>query len=194
MKNFAFFDVDTLWGDSARTCLLLRAHLRKMAPVYDRLNGLVDASGAPVVATLCLQSPPVDLDPEERWKWISHKADPSSWSDKLASANRFVLETKTLGTPDANITARSFDVFHAHPHASRFIEFTGIGKWFVFGRGEGCVGAVVDGLLALGCEVTLVEDAIAPGGRGNDDTVREFLQQCPAQRITVEQLSAWLPE
>jgi hypothetical protein len=186
--NFAFFDVDTQWGDPARQCLLLRAHLREMAATYDRVAGLVSSSGAPVVATLCLQSPAIDLTADADWLWVPQTGNPAAWQEKVAGYRRYILEKQACGTSAENVAARAFDVFHSHPHARALVEAIGVRHWYVFGRAEICVGSVVDGLRAMGCEVTLIGDAVAPGSRGTAETVSEFLDHSGVEVITVDDL------
>ena len=190
--DYAFFDVDTQWGDPAHQCLRLREHLRDMAPVYDRLFALIGASKAPLVTTLCLQSPLIDMANNPAWVWIPQAGAAADWSTRVAGGRRFMLEKRTCGCSEENVARRAYDVFHAHPHAARLIELIGIRRWFVFGRSELCVGAVVDGLCGLGCEVTLVSDAVAPGGRGNAETVRELLARSDVDNITVDELAVRL--
>lgn len=189
---FAFFDVDTQWGDPARQCLLLRVHLKDMAPIYNRLAEVIGESGAPVVATLCLQSPGVDLTTDPKWVWIPQEGDVAEWEGRVPSARRFILEKRACGTPAENVAARAHDVFHSHPHATRLIDLIGIKKWFVFGRSEICVETAIQGLRAAGCEVIVIGDAVAPGSRGTAETVRDFLAQCGAELMTVEELAASL--
>ncbi len=189
----AFFDVDTQWGDRASQCLLLRVHLKDMAPVYDRMAEIIQARAARVVATLCVQSPVIDLTTHPDLVWVPMEDSHPDWRDRVESGNRFVLEKRTCGSPEANREARAFDVFFAHPYASDLIRRIGIRKWYVFGRAEMCVGAVVNGLLALGLDVTVVSDAVAPGSKGNAETVQEFLRTCGTDLITVEELAALQP-
>jgi len=190
--SFAFFDVDTQWGDPASQCLLLRAHLRDMAVTYDRLSALIGASGAPVIATLCLQNPAIDLTRDQDWLWIPQAGDPAAWLDQVPSRRRYILEKKACGTPADNVAARAYDVFFSHPHARALVEAIGIAKWYVFGRAEICVGSAIAGLRSMGCEVTVIGDAVAPGSRGTSVTVREFLDQCGVEEITVDQLAGRL--
>lgn len=190
--DFGFFDVDTQWGDPARQCLLLRAHLRDMASIYDRLSSLIEASGAPVIATLCLQSPWMDLSGHPDYLWVPQHGEPEMWQSKVRDHRRFILEKKACGTPAENVAAKAYDVFHSHPHAGRLVEVIGVRHWYVFGRAEVCVGSVVEGLRTMGCLVTLVRDAVAPGSKGNAETLKAFLDGCDVEKVTLAELESRL--
>jgi hypothetical protein len=79
------------------------------------------------------------------------------------------LERRGYSTPEENVQEDAPNVFLFNQNAAKIVRGLGDRHWFVFGRGfQQCGKATAAGLLALGKNVTILEDAILPvGGKWN---------------------------
>ena len=96
------------------------------------------------------------------------------------SCRQIFLERKGYSTPEENVGQNSTNVFLFNPNAAKIVKALGDRHWFVCGRGfEGCTAATTVGLLALGKNVTVLEDAILGSGDnpgGDFDRSVEYLK------------------
>jgi hypothetical protein len=159
------FNVDTQEPAASMDRLVIRPRMAPFGAQVEALLRFAEAHDVTVVSTACVNAAPVAavLPPEA--VFVPTDAGETAWRDRLGGDCRRVwIEKRSCGSREANVGQRAFDPFHANPHAAEAVRSLGISHYAVFGDSAAyCLRCTAEGLLGLGCRVTLLADAIGPG-------------------------------
>jgi len=193
-RDVAFFNVDTQQPSEDRTRLVFRTRVEPIAEGIAKLLRHAVSHDIFVVSTACVNAGPVHRALHPETMFVSMDASPASWTPSLLGARALFLEKRTCGGPEANTRERAYDVFHSNPNAGRVIRALDIPRWVVFGDSAGyCVRSTVEGLLALGCEVSIVADVVGKG-IDSDEASAEVLRALERQGASLDCLDDVLAE
>jgi len=188
-----FFDVDTRVVNDQGKGLVIGPRAEPIAPQLDPLFALASLRRLPVVATTCVQTPPVADALDTEAVHVRLDGDPKPALARAGSASAIFLERRSCGSAEANVAAGVFDVFHVNPHAAECIRRTGIHHWAVFGISlEYCLRGTCLGLCRLGLDVTVLTDAVVPSPRPFGQTVEEVLAELASAGAHLQRTAAFL--
>lgn len=187
-ERIGFFNVDTQQPREHGQGLIFRPRVQ---PIEDRLHQLLkfaERGEWPLVSTACVHAGPIEPALDDTVLFIPIEAPKEQWRPRLDGCRKFFLEKRTCGSREVNVSQRAFDVFHSNPNAPRLIRALDVEHWIVFGDSAAyCVLSTARGLLDLNLAVTVLTDAVAPGGASlseAEDAMRE-LEGLGASLLTV---------
>jgi hypothetical protein len=182
-KLFAFFDTCCIHPDLSNSKFILAKPAEPIWESLKKIHARADSLDAPLLSLTCLgiqRSYPgmstKDTVAKERKQ--NAKKPETAFVALDASAKdveqallcrRIFLERRGYSSPEENVQEDAPNVFLFNPNAAKIVRGLGERHWFVFGRSfQQCGKAAATGLLALGKNVTVLEDAILPvGGKWN---------------------------
>ena len=198
--SFAFFDTCSRQPDDANAGFVMA---EKMKPVRKRVERILAAAArlkAPVLSTTCLgiqrcnpgmcartacattaqDAAATSAKGVETTAFVAMNATPSDVADALSCRN-ILLERLSCKTADDNVRHRTYDVFGVNKNTATIVRALGERRWLVFGAGfEHCLVSAVEGLRALGLQVTVLEDGCIHGGRSIPSTFLRTFERIKA--------------
>ena len=171
-RRVAFFNVDTQQPSEDRSGLVYRSRVQHLADKIDALLEFAEHRDIFVLSTVCVNAGPVQHVLESSTLFVPIEVEPGAWQRTLPDCRGAYLEKRTCGSPKENVRLRAYDVFHSNPNAAELVRCLGIEHWVVFGdSARYCFRSTVEGLLALGCQVTALTDVVGKGIDSEDDKV-----------------------
>ena len=189
----AFFDVDTRVVNTHGKGLVVGPRAVPIGSQLSQLFAFASQWQIPVVATTCVQTPPIAdaLSPET--VHVRQNGDQGPALARVGSASAIFIERRSCGDGDINTARRVFDVFHTNPNASECIRRTGIHHWAVFGISlEYCLRGVCLGLCRLGMDVTVLVDAVVSSARQCGKTRDQVLAELVSAGARLQTTAAFL--
>lgn len=192
-RDVGFFEVDSREVSACGDGLAYRLRVASFETRLGQLTRFARAGRIPVVCTPCVNAGPVGHALGEDVVFVSACNGGCPPAGSLRGLAEIWLERKNCGSPECNYRAGAHDIFSWNPNADVVLRALGIPKWVVFGDSVGyCLRATVIGLLRMGSEVTVVEDAVGPGtlsDREAEAVLRE-LQARGARMATTDRIIA----
>jgi nicotinamidase-related amidase len=191
---WALFDVDTRERFGAPDGPVFRKRAQIVRPQVEQLLEAAGRSGVPVVATACANPACVplagELGPSELWVPQDHCEH--DWAHHLQGCRFVLFEKRTAGSVEANIRERVWETFSRNGNAAQVVRELNAQEWAVFGHSaEYCVATTVRGLLALGCSVTILSDAVVAFA-GTVEGTRGTLEKLRSEGTHLETVEAFL--
>jgi hypothetical protein len=184
-KPFAFFDVDCRHPDQTNTHFVFAEKIAGFRGTVESILVKSEMLGAPILATVCLGIQRVN--PEMSVKTVTQKIPDTAFvalnasqqdAQQAARCRQIFLERHACSSPEENLRQCSNDVFRYNANAATIVRALGDRHWLVFGAGfQYCVASTVEGLLKLGFQVTVLEDALLPAYGSAQESFAQTVEQ-----------------
>lgn len=177
-KAFAFFDVDCWHPDQSNSKFITAETAASIGETLKNIYAKAEQLDSPILSLTCLgfqrDNPSLsvkDTVSKERSQdaeksdvaFVTLDASPEEVK-RAISCHQIFLERRAYSSGQENMQQYATDVFMHNTNAVQVVQGLGERHWLVFGRGfKFCVVPTVVGLLAMGKQVTVLEDAIMAG-------------------------------
>jgi len=188
---YAIFDVDCLFWDAETKALNCKGRAQPYASKVFKLHDFASKNNIPVLFTTCCSAPMPDKNDmsSKGMLFIPLDSNDNQWKKNVMQSQTFYVAKNAYGNPKMNYDKKANHTFDQNQNLPILLSMMEIKDWIVFGDAfETCTTYAIDGLLAKGYKVTVLEDMISSGYSGSDSQRKEKLSELSKKGVVIAKI------